>query len=88
MAMLAPNEPQKYYFQKEQKTVSTLKNAENLYRYELSKIKGNRSDIELDFTTLPFSPMKNISMGCSCLTSYSAIACLQEPHGGVGISTV
>jgi hypothetical protein len=31
----------------------------------------------------PVSPMKYISMGF-CRVSYSAIDCLQEPHGGIG----
>jgi hypothetical protein len=32
----------------------------------------------------PVSPMKYISIGVSCRVSYSAIDCLQEPHGGIG----
>jgi hypothetical protein len=33
----------------------------------------------------PVSPMKYISMEFSCRVSYSAIDCLQEPHGGIGL---
>jgi hypothetical protein len=29
--------------------------------------------------------MKYISIGVSCRVSYSAIDCLQEPHGGIAI---
>jgi hypothetical protein len=29
--------------------------------------------------------MKYISIGVSCRVSYSAIDCLQEPHGGIGM---
>jgi hypothetical protein len=32
--------------------------------------------------------MKYISIGVSCRVSYSAIDCLQEPHGGIGAGCI
>ena len=40
---------------------------------------------ELDFTTLPDSPIKYISIKEFCFTSYSAKTCLQAPQGGTAL---
>ena len=60
-----------------------------LHRYSYSEVllkdKGNKLFIELDLYTSPVSPIKYISIGASCLNSYSAIDCRQEPQGGIGV---
>ena len=54
------------------------------YRTDLSKTNGNKFAKESDFITFPDSPIKYITIGLSCFTSYSEIACLQAPQGGIG----
>ena len=51
-------------------------------------MNGNKFAKELDFAILPVSPIKYISIGDSCFTSYSAIACRHAPHGGIGVDVL
>ena len=55
-----------------------------VYRDVLLKDKGNKLLIEFDLNTSPDSPIKYISIGVTCLNSYSDIDCRQAPQGGIG----
>ena len=52
--------------------------------FEVNK-KGSKFSKESLFITSPLFPIKYKAIALFCLISYSAIACLQDPQGGIGI---
>ena len=54
------------------------------YKDVLLKDKGNKLLIEFDLNTSPDSPIKYISIGVTCLNSYSDIDWRRAPQGGIG----
>ena len=55
------------------------------YSTFLSKTQGSMFSTDFDEAILPEVPIKYSSNGFNCLTSYSESACLQAPHGGIGL---
>ena len=65
-------------------TIKNIKYNVLVYNDVLSNDRGNKLLMEFDLYISPDSPMKQISIGVSCLNSYSAIDCRHAPHGGIG----